>query len=188
MTDSAPENAEAAFENPTAGPAPKESAFFRWWGNIELSLAAFFLLTMFVGVLWQVLGRYVHELNWPGAGEIARYSLTGITFILIGYLIGKNGQITVAVIDNIAKGRAQVIVKAVAALLLAVICALLTWEAWAMFQSGFSRTTTVLQVPLAYVFALPLVGLVSGTVRAVIKIFHAKYDEADSLTLEEAEA
>lgn len=165
-----------------------EPRILSWLSRIEISLAAFFLLTMFVGVLWQVLGRYVHEANWAGAGEIARYSIVGLTFIMVGYLIGKNGQITVAVIDNVVKGRGTVIVRFVAALILAVICAILLREAWVLFSTGFERTTTVLQIPLGYMFLFPLIGFLSGTIRAIIKIFTAHHPEHDAITFDEVEA
>lgn len=165
-----------------------EPRILGWLSRVEISLAAIFLLTMFVGVLWQVLGRYVHAANWAGAGEIARYSLVGLTFIMVGYLIGKNGQITVAVIDNVVKGRGTVVVRFVAAVLLTAVCAVLLYEAWVLFSTGFARTTTVLQIPLGYMFLLPLIGFASGTVRAIVKILTAHRPVHDALTLDEVEA
>lgn len=166
-----------------------EPRILSWLSRLEITLAAIFLFTMFVGVLWQVVGRYVHVLNWAGAGEIARYSLVGLTFIMVGYLIGKNGQVTVEVIDNIVKGRrGTVAVRFVAAILLSAICAIMLLEAWTLFSTGFSRTTTVLQIPLGYMFLFPLLGFFSGTVRAIVKIFTANRIEKDALTFDEVEA
>lgn len=168
-----------------AAPA-QEPAFLRWLARVELALAVFFLFTLTVGVLWQVLGRYVPAANWVGAGEIARFSLVGITFITVGYLIGKNGQITVAVIDGLAKSyRARVVVRAIAAVLLTALCLVLTWEAWNLFSGGLGRTTPVLRVPLAYLYILPLIGFASGTILAIGRIVRAKYDEPDALTAED---
>ena len=48
-------------------------------------------------------------LNWPGVGELANYSLIVLTFIMVGYLIGNNGHITIQIIDYLAKGRALVV-------------------------------------------------------------------------------
>lgn len=174
---------------PEAVIPPAEPRVFAWLSRIEITIAAILLLTMFVGILWQVLGRYVPAANWPGAGEIARYSLMAVTFIMVGYLIGKNGQITVAVIDNVFKGRlGRMVVRYIAAILLTIICAVLLWEAWSLFQSGFGRTTSVLQIPLAWMFLFPLFGFASGTARAIVKIFTAHRPEQDALTFEEAEA
>lgn len=168
--------------------AGKEPRVLRILAAFELTLAVIFLALIFVGVLWQVGGRYVPAINWAGAGEIARYSLMGMTFILVGYLLGRNGQITVAVIDTIAKGRAAVIVRFVSAILLALICALLAYEAWGLVSTGFRRTTTVIHIPLGYLFLLPLLGFISGAIRAVVKIITARRPAHDALTLEEAGA
>lgn len=166
---------------------PREPRFLRWLSHLEISLAALFLLTLLAGVLWQVLGRYVPAFNWPGAGEIARYSLVGLTFIMVGYLIGKHGQITVAVIDNIVGKRGAAAVRYISAILLTLICLVLTLEAWALFSDGFRRSTAVLQIPLAYLFTLPLIGFASGTILAIGRILRARYDEPDLLTLDEEE-
>ncbi|MFT4470507.1 TRAP transporter small permease [Arthrobacter sulfonylureivorans] len=166
---------------------PTEPRFLRWLSNCELVLAVAFFAILFFGVLWQVVGRYVPALNWPGAGEIARYSLVGVAFITVGYLIGKNGQITVAVIDNMVGKRGRVIVRYISAILLALICLGLAWEAWALFSDGFRRSTAVLRIPLGYLFTLPLIGFLSGTILAIGRILHARYEEPDLLTLEEEE-
>ena len=62
-------------------------------------------------MLWQVISRYVPALNWPGVGELANYSLIVLTFIMVGYLIGKNGHITIQIIDYLVKGRAFTLVR-----------------------------------------------------------------------------
>ncbi|GAA1682361.1 hypothetical protein GCM10010977_30070 [Citricoccus zhacaiensis] len=167
---------------------PQARPFFRWLARIELAIAVFFLFTLAVGVLWQVLGRYVPAANWVGAGEIARFSLIGITFITVGYLIGQHGQITVAVIDGIVKGpRGRTVVRAVSAILLTLICLALTWEAWSMVEDGFRRVSPVLGIPLGYLYLLPLIGFASGTVMAIGRLVRANYDEPDALIAEEAE-
>lgn len=167
---------------------PPEPAVFRWLARFELSLAVFFFAAMFVGVIWQVLGRYVPEVNWPGAGEIARYALMALTFVVVGYLIGNNGQITVAVIDSVVKSkRGRAVVRAVSALLLTGICVWLAWEAFSLVETGFRRTTAVLQLPLGYLFMLPLFGFVSGVIRSIERIVRARYEQADAITIEDAE-
>lgn len=169
-----------------ASPDPRpEPRFIRIASTVEITLAALLFLVLFIGVIWQVLGRYFPAMNWPGAGEIARYSLMGITFIMVGYLIAKNGQITVAVIDNIVGPRWAATVRFISSGLLAIICLWLTWEAWALFSDGFRRSTAVLQIPFGYLFLLPLVGFVSGTLMAVVKMVRAREPEPDRLVLEE---
>lgn len=151
----------------------REPKFLRAWASVELSIGCAFLVIIFVSVLWQVISRYVPALNWPGVGELANYSLIVLTFIMVGYLIGRNGHITIQIIDYLVKGRAFVVVKAVSALCTAVICALLAWEAFALIRAYPTRTTAALGIPLWTLYAIPLAGFVSGTVRAVTRIFTA---------------
>ncbi|UBH07167.1 hypothetical protein K8P10_002678 [Leucobacter sp. Psy1] len=167
---------------------PPEPAVLRWLSKFELALAVFFLAMIFIGVIWQVLGRYIGEVNWPGAGEIARYSLMGLTFIVVGYLIGNNGQITVAVIDSVVTSRrGRMVVRLVSSVLLTIVCVWLAWEAFSLVDGGFRRTTAVLQIPMGYLFLIPLLGFLSGTVRSVERIVRARYEQTDAITIEDAE-
>lgn len=155
----------------------REPRILRAWASVELAIGCAFLVAIFVSVLWQVISRYVPALNWPGVGELGNYSLVGLTFIMVGYLIGQNGHIAIKIIDYLVKGRAFAVVKAVSALFTAVICALLAWEAFALIRAYPTRTTAALGIPLWMLYAVPLAGFVSGTVRAVVQIFIANRPE-----------
>jgi TRAP-type C4-dicarboxylate transport system permease small subunit len=156
----------------------REPAILRGWGSIELWVAVVALTVIFVSVLWQVLSRYVPALNWPGVGELASYSLIVLTFIMVGYLIGNNGHITIQIIDYLAKGRAFTAVKAVSAACTAVICALLVWEAYHLILAYSARRTAALGIPIWVLYAVPLLGFASGAVRAVVRIFAAGHEDA----------
>ena len=163
-----------AAAEPARGPEP---AVLRVWASVELAIACVALVVIFVSVLWQVVSRFVPALNWPGVSELAGYSLIVITFIMVGYLIGNNGHITIQIIDYVAKGRVFVVVKMVSAACTAVICALLVWEAFELIQAYPSRRTAALGIPIWLLYAFPLVGFASGTVRAVVRIFQANRDD-----------
>jgi TRAP-type C4-dicarboxylate transport system permease small subunit len=173
---------------PPDGPAPssepavrrqwREPKVLRRWGSIELWIGCLALTVIFVSVLWQVVSRFVPALNWPGVGELANYSLIVLTFIMVGYLIGNNGHITIQIIDYLAKGRAFVLVKAVSAACTGLICALLVWEAWELIQAYPTRTTAALGIPIWTLYAIPMLGFASGAVRAVVRVFAANRDEA----------
>jgi len=151
----------------------REPRFLRAWAATELAIGCAFVAIIFVTVLWQVLSRYVPALNWPEVGELGNYSLVVLTFIMVGYLIGKNGHITIQIIDYVVKGKAFVVVKAVSAALTAVICAVLAYESYALILAYPNRTTAALEIPLWILYAVPLVGFASGAVRAIILIFIA---------------
>jgi TRAP-type C4-dicarboxylate transport system permease small subunit len=167
--------AESMPDHPVAKRA--EPAVLRIWASVELAVGAVTVAVIFVSVLWQVLSRYVPALNWPGVGELANYSLIVLTFIMVGYLIGNNGHITIQIIDYIAKGRAMVVVKAVSAACTAVICAVLVWEAVELIRAFPGRRTAALEIPIWTLYAVPLVGFASGAVRAVVRIFLANRED-----------
>lgn len=156
----------------TKAPRP-EPRILRAWAATELAIARLFIVIMFVTVLWQVISRYVPALSWPEVGELGNYSLVVLTFIMVGYLIGKNGHITIQIIDYLVKGRAFVAVKAGSAALTAVICAMLAYESYALILAYPTRTTAALEIPVWILYAVPLAGFTSGVVRAIIRIFTA---------------
>jgi TRAP-type C4-dicarboxylate transport system permease small subunit len=168
-----PPDIASAIEEPAAAPASSEPRVLRLWASAELAVASFFLVVIFVSVLWQVVSRYVPRLNWPGVGELASYSLIVLTFVMVGYLIGKNGHITIQIIDYLAKGRAFTVVRIVSALCVAIICALLAREAYALVLAYPERRTAALEIPIWILYTVPLVGFASGTIRALVNILMA---------------
>jgi len=170
------EDASLPPDEPGAKPPWSEPLFLRAWAAAELAVACVFLVLIFVSVLWQVISRFVPALNWPGVGELANYSLIGLTFIMVGYLIGKNGHITIQIIDYLVKGRAFTVVKAVLAAFV-VICAMLAWESYSLILAYPDRITAALGIPVWILYAVPLVGFISGVVRATIRIFTANRED-----------
>jgi TRAP-type C4-dicarboxylate transport system permease small subunit len=150
-----------------------EPRILRAWAAAEMWIACVVLVLIFVSVLWQVISRYVPTLNWPAVGEVANYSLIVLTFIMVGYLIGQNGHISIKIVDYLLKGRAFVVVKAVSAACVAIICAVLAWEAVGLIEAYPTRVTAALGIPVWLLYAVPLAGFASGTVRAVVNIFLA---------------
>ncbi len=151
----------------------REPRVLRLWAAGELWIACLALTTIFLSVLWQVISRYMPALNWPGVSELANYSLIVLTFIMVGYLIGNNGHITIQIIDYVVKGRALTVVKAIAAVCTAVICGLMVWEAYELIRAYPDRRTAALGIPVWILYAFPLVGFLSGAVRAIVRIFLA---------------
>jgi TRAP-type C4-dicarboxylate transport system permease small subunit len=161
-----------------AVPRGPGATVLRIWASAELAIACLAVVVIFLSVLWQVVSRYVPALNWPGVSELGNYSLIVLTFIMVGYLIGNNGHITIQIIDYVAKGRAMVVVRAVAAACTAVICAALVWEAVELIRTYPGRRTAALGIPIWVLYAVPLIGFASGAVRAIIRIFTANREDA----------
>jgi TRAP-type C4-dicarboxylate transport system permease small subunit len=163
---------------PAAKPVWREPKLLRAWGSVEISIACGVVVVIFLSVLWQVVSRYAPSLSWQGVSELGNYSLVALTFIMVGYLIGNNGHIMIQIVDYVAKGKAFVAVKAISAAFTAVICAGLAWEAYSLIVAFPNRVTAALEIPVWILYAVPLVGFTSGTVRAVVRIFVANRPDA----------
>jgi TRAP-type C4-dicarboxylate transport system permease small subunit len=66
-----------------------------------------------------------------------------------------------------------------------VICVLLVREAHGLILTYPTRRTAALEIPIWILYAVPLVGFASGTVRALVNIFLAgrpeqKFDAAEA--------
>jgi TRAP-type C4-dicarboxylate transport system permease small subunit len=174
-----PEAAEGSVATSLPDPVvpPPGPKILRIWASAELAIACVAVVLIFVSVLWQVISRYAPSVSWPAVGELGNYSLIVLTFIMVGYLIGNNGHITIQIIDFVAKGRAMVAVRVVSAVCTAVICAALVWEAIGLIQLYPTRRTAALGIPLWLLYSVPLAGFVSGAVRAVVRIFTADRED-----------
>ncbi|MFV0407324.1 MAG: TRAP transporter small permease [Propioniciclava sp.] len=166
-------------------PAKDEPVIFQWVSKFEIAIACLTVAMIFVTVLWQVLGRYIPETSWPGSGELARYGLVTLTFIMVGYLIGQNGHITIQVIDYVAKGRVFVAIKIFAAAMTAIICGFLAYEAFLLIGQYWARAATVTKIPVGLFYIVPLFSLVSGTARALWRITVADHHDPARETDEE---
>jgi TRAP-type C4-dicarboxylate transport system permease small subunit len=146
----------------------REGSRFKFLNSLELFLGGFFLLLIFVMVLWQVLSRYVLVLNWAGAGELARYGLVALTFVLVGYLFGAGQHITITILDGRLRPIGQAVLKAIAAFLVLIISAAFVWGAINLLFDPFtqSRTTSVVRIPMTYITLIPLFGFVMMVLRA----------------------
>jgi TRAP-type C4-dicarboxylate transport system permease small subunit len=68
-------------------------------------------------------------------------------------------------------------VKALSAFCVAVICLLLANECYGLLVLYSERRTAALEIPFWFLYAVPMAGLFSGAVRAVINIFTAHRQE-----------
>jgi TRAP-type C4-dicarboxylate transport system permease small subunit len=142
---------------------------FKVLNAIELGVGSALLIMILVTVLWQAASRYYPSVNWAGAGELARYGLVALTFILVGYLFGSGGHITITIFDSRLKPVGQAVLKIVGALLVLAVAFALVWSAATLLSDPFthSRTTTVVRIPITYVVLIPLIGFSLMILRVV---------------------
>ena len=174
MSTDDPAEASAAYEPEHNAPAP-----IRWLSRVEIWTGTVLFALLFLGVMYQVLGRYVPQIAWVGAGEVARLSMVALTFVMAGYLIGKNGHIVIEVFDSVLQGkRLFVALRVFAAVVMVLTCGALAWESLLMIEQGWRRVSTVLHMPLAVLYIFALVGFTSGIIHSIAKIAAAGRPEA----------
>lgn len=134
----------------------------------ELAIACLATALIFVLILFQAAQRYlpVPQIVW--AGELSQFGLIWLTFVAAGVLVTRNGHITIQLIDNVPSPLFARVVQTLAMALVAVISAAFTWACWELVYSAGFLTSPALRLPMSWVYALVLVGLVSATVRAAI--------------------
>ncbi|WP_062301333.1 TRAP transporter small permease [Demequina subtropica] len=135
---------------------------------IELTLGALALLTILVLVFYQALQRYlpIDQIAWTG--EISRFSLVWLTFVVAGLLVSTRGHIALEIADAIPH---PMVVRAVQVFAMAVVAATgvgLTLEAWALVTTQGIIKSPVLRWPMSWVYLPVLLGAASITVRAAV--------------------
>ncbi len=157
---------------------PPDPRPVRWLSSAEVGIAGALFVLTFGGVMYQVLGRYFPPIAWVGAGEVARLSMVAMSFILAGYLVGKNGHIVIEVFDGVLSGKKLfTVLRVVASAVMVLTCGALAWEAFLTIESGWSRLTTVMHMPLAVLYIFALVGFASGLFHSIVKIRYANRPE-----------
>ena len=68
---------------------------------IEIAIGAAALLLIFFLVLLQALQRYLPIDGWPWTGELARFCLVWLTFVVAGVLVSSDSHIAIESIDAV---------------------------------------------------------------------------------------
>jgi TRAP-type C4-dicarboxylate transport system permease small subunit len=176
-------------ENPTPGPSsPLADALivaedppllpsreplrtsFRVLGAIERILGSLLLVLILILVLAQIADRYISGAA-PWTGELARLSMVWATFLLAGYLIAYSPHhIAIQIIDFVAKGRWLAVVKLFVNVVILLTCLVLIYGTINLLATDIGQVTPAGEIPLRFVNAVPLIGLVLVAVRVVLAI------------------
>ncbi|GAA4930510.1 hypothetical protein GCM10023224_07770 [Streptomonospora halophila] len=159
---------EAAGEGP---PPRSRPAAVRWLEAAELTAGVALLALILVLMLTQALQRHLPVTGWVWTGELARLGLVWLAFSLAGYLIGRDEHITLKLVDFAPSAWVRRGVWVAANLVVAAVCAAFTAEAAELVFGGSPMTTPALGIPMAFVYAIPLVGLALAALRAAANAF-----------------
>lgn len=136
--------------------------------GIELTLGSAALLLIFGLVLFQAAQRYLPIEGWAGTGELARFALVWLTFLMAGVLVTRDAHIGIAVIDAWDNPMALRVVRVVANLIVAGIGVLLVLEAWTLVDTQGILKSPAMRMPMSWVYGISMIGFVSVVVRALV--------------------
>lgn len=157
---------------------PKESWFIRALSRTEMVVSVVLFAGIFLGVMYQVIGRYFPEVSWVGAGELALLSMIAMTFLMMGYLTGRNGHIVIEVFDGVLRGKKLfVVLRVVAATIMVITSIALVYDAYARIDAEWGRVSAAIGMPLGILYIFAFIGGISTGIHSVWKIPHANRPE-----------
>ena len=135
---------------------------------IELALGVACILMIFGLVLLQAAQRYLPIDGWPWTGELARFALVWLTFVVAGVLVTSDSHISIEMIDAVRSELARRVVRVISCLIVAAIGVSLCAEAWELVQTQGILKSPALRMPMSWLYAVSLIGFVSIVVRALV--------------------
>lgn len=159
-----------------AGRDRQAPAPLRWIAGVEKLVGCLALLTIFVMVLTQALQRYLPVAGWAWTGELARYCLVWLTFSMVGYLMGRGDHITLQVVDNVKSRAVRHGVHVFANLVVAAVSVGFVLEGFHLVTAQTGQVSPALQMPLQWLYVIPLAGFALTVLRAVVAVLTERPD------------
>ena len=142
-------------------------------GLLEQAIGTLLVITILVLVLTQVAQRYVPGQGWPWTGEVARYSMVWLTFVMAGYLVAHDRHIAIHLVDYLLRGRAMALVKMLVNVTILVTCLAMMYATYDLIANDIGQVTAAAEMPLRLVHIPVLVGFALSAVRAALGIIVA---------------
>lgn len=166
---------------PTWMGAPNRPAVLKWLSKIEEVLGALLVLLIFVLLSIQVFQRYLPVATQPWIGEVSRYALMALGFMLVGSLMGQGRHLSIEAIMNVGNPAFKRLVVVVSSIISAVICAVLAQDSWALISSDTGQTLQITGFPMWILYVIPFLTFVSGTIQALANIIWAPHENIETI-------
>lgn len=134
----------------------------------ELALGVVAVLVIFGLVLLQAAQRYLPVDGWSWTGELARFSLVWLTFVVAGVLVTRDEHISIEMIDAVSPPAVPRVARVVACLVVAAIGVGLTLEAWELVDTQGILKSPAMGMPMSWLYGVSMIGFVSVVVRALV--------------------
>jgi TRAP-type transport system small permease protein len=135
---------------------------------VELALGVVALLLIFGLVLLQAGQRYLPIDGWQWTGELARFSLVWLTFVVAGVLVTQDSHIAIEIIDGLGHPLVRRVVRVVSCLIVAAIGVGLVGEAWELVSTQGVIKSPAMRMPMSWLYGISMIGFVSVVVRALV--------------------
>ena len=145
-------------------------AMLRFLGLAEQAASIALLLVILVLVLMQIGQRFLPGGGFAWTGELARFAMVWLTFIMAGYLLAHDGHIAIKVIDYVLPVRALGAVKLAGHALIVVTCAVMLYGTYDFMAHDRGQVTAAAEIPLAFIYAVVAFGFASTALRGLLTI------------------
>ncbi|WP_370615643.1 TRAP transporter small permease [Mumia sp. Pv 4-285] len=135
---------------------------------IELAIGIAALLLIFFLVLAQAFQRYLPVDGWPWTGELARFCLVWLTFVVAGVLVTTDSHIAIEMIDTVDNEVVRRLVRVISCVVVAATGVILTAAAWSLVQEQGMLKSPAMRMPMSWFYAISMIGFVSTALRATI--------------------
>jgi TRAP-type C4-dicarboxylate transport system permease small subunit len=152
---------------PASGPLRR---VFHALGVVEQTVGAALIVVILALVLIQVAQRYLPGGGWAWTGEIARFAMVWVAFVLSGYLVATDGHVAIKVVDFILHGRTRAAVLVMGHLVIGITSVLMVYATLDFIATDRGQVTAAAEIPLAVIYAIPAIGFASTALRALLAI------------------
>ncbi|MGB3485408.1 MAG: TRAP transporter small permease subunit [Mycobacterium sp.] len=152
-------------------PIGRRNKILAFFEVIENVVSIALMLVIFGAMLLQVVSRRFFE-PAPWTDELARYSNIALCAAAAALAMALRKHITVDLIDRWLSPRAQDLVRGATSLLVAVIAAAIVWLSLPYVAGMGARVSVAMQVPIAALFSVVLVGLALQAMHALVWAWH----------------
>jgi len=141
--------------------------------KVEEYLGATLVLFILVLLSIQVVQRYLPVATSPWIGELSRYSLLALTFLMIGSLVGQGRHISIDVILKVGTDKTRRLVVIISSIIVAMCTAAYAQESFALVTADTEQTLAITGIPLWMLYVIPLLAFISATIQALFNIVYA---------------
>ena len=149
--------------------------------RFEEYVGAALILFILVLLSIQVFQRYLPVATSPWIGELSRYALLALTFVMVGSLIGQGRHITIDVILKVGTDRTRRAVVIISSIIVAMCSAAFAQESFALVTADTEQTLPITGIPLWLLYVIPLLAFISATIQALFNIVYAPEENLETV-------